>query len=533
VFSAAIATVVVVWGITPSQAGIFATDTIVIRNSTIPFTRSTSYTPLSQQKDSLSSQSAESVAAIMWLNETLPPFMTPDFVLAPFGPLETGFGNQTSELWTGFTQRYSVNISCEEPIPWNNTVTGIMSINNTWGCSFMLPPARTLPSTNDSKVFDTLYVGYSNADGTADYYLGASGICPKNESNTFLIQWSKALIPIPQYNSLLDAEKNAHANITTRWCRSTYYAQDVTATVSMPDRSIVSYRTLSDPRPLPADMFNSTDFEAAMSMGHDDLATRTDFPTALWPNQQSFLANTPLNLAYLPKMTPFALGSFQRPMDEYLDPDVLDQSYQAAYRLLFARHMSDVLSSDPDQNSITAGQYQYTTQAIILVPAFTYVVTSFLALTVVLAMTLLYGSWVRALQLHSDPATISSAMSLVAGDEHLLDEFKCLDKVSTVELDEVLARKRFKLSKQDDYNSSRLILLQDDRTSRTNTSKSLTKYSEKGDGNLVNGVQPLEFKLRTGAVFFSIQILLFAFVPVLFWVTSRGNGTPFALSTPF
>jgi hypothetical protein len=488
----------------------------------VPFARSTNYLKLSQQKDSLSSQSATSVAAIMWLNETLPPFMTYDFVLAPFGPVKQEPSVQNSEIWSGMTQLYSANISCEEPVSWNNS--GIASINSTWGCSFQLPPARTLPSTNDSKIFDTLYVGYSNVDGTADYYLGAQGICPLNASNTFLIQWSKALIPIPQYNALPGNEKDAHANVTTRWCRSSYYVQDVKAEVIMPGRAVLSYSSLSDPRPLPADMFNSSDFEAAMSMGNDDLGTRTDFPTALWPNQESFLANTPLNMAYLRKMTPFAIGSFQVPMDEYLDPSVLDQSYQAAYRLLFARHMSDVLSSEIDKEAISTGFHQYTTQAIILVPVFTYVVTAFLALTVLLAVALAYYSWVRDLRLHSDPATISAAMSLVADDERLLTAFKSLDKASPTELEEILAEKRFKLTKSEKFTSSRLILHQDNQTVRTDSFESLPEAEDEVNGNLVKGVQPLEFKLRTGLVFFSMQIVLFALIPVFVWATSTGNG---------
>jgi hypothetical protein len=534
VFSASIATVLVFWGITPSQAGIFATDTSVVRTTAIPFVRSTSYLSLSQQKESLSSQSAHSVAAIMWLNETLQPFMTPEFVLAPFGArdqLDQEIGNRTSEVWSGFTQRYSVNITCEEPVTWNDT--GIISINSTWGCSFLLPPARTLPSTNDSKVFDTLYVGYSNVDGNADFYLGATGICPKNESHTFLIQWSKALIPTPEYNALPADQKDEHANVTTRWCRSTYYVQDVQAAVSMPERAVISYQTLGDPRPLPADLFNSTDFEAAMSMGHDRLATRTDFPTALWPNQQSFLANTPLNLAYLPKMTPFAIGAFQKPMDEYLDSSTLDQSYQSAYRLLFARHMSDVLSSEFDKTAVTTGHSQYTTQAIILVPAFTYVVTGFLALTIFLALILLYSSWVRTLSLHADPATISATMTMVSEDENLLSAFKSLDRSSNLELDEILAQKRFELTKPRDSIPSRLILHQGSQTTRNNTSGTVEKLSKDEDHHLVDGVQPLEFKLRTGFVFFSLQVLLFALIPVFFWATSTGNGTLCTFASPF
>ena len=106
---ASFATVFVFWGLTPSQAGIFASSA-VNRTTTILMAHSTSHLSLAQQAGSLSSQSANSVSSIRWLNETLQPYMTRDAALAPFGPLDTTVSSKEG-LWTGDTWQYFANVS--------------------------------------------------------------------------------------------------------------------------------------------------------------------------------------------------------------------------------------------------------------------------------------------------------------------------------------------------------------------------------------------------------------------------------------
>jgi hypothetical protein len=235
--------------------------------------------------------------------------------------------------------------------------------------------------------------------------------------------------------------------------------------------------------------------------------------------------DTPLNVASLPKMTPFAIGALQRPFDDYLDKTVFEESYQAAYRLLFSRHMVDVLSPSMDGSTIMTGQQQYTSEAIILVPAFTYVVSAFLAVTTSLAAGLLCISHLRPLKLHSDAATISSIMSLVVDDPRILPEFNSSDKASNQELEEYMNDVRFELVSSSNSSAiSRLSLAPGTenirRIGRNRTFDSLLKE----EGNQFLGVQPLEFKLRTGLLFFSVQILLFALIPTLFWAISKNTG---------
>ena len=495
------------------------------QNITTPMARSTNYLSISEQRDTLSAQSAHSVVNIMWLNETLPPFMTRDFMLAPFGPPSDG-PLATAETWTGFTQLFSVNTTCETPIPWIDTLNRTR-VNSTWGCSIPSPPAQISGTTGDgSKIFNALYFGWSNDDGSADHYLNDGQSCPRNESRTFLIQWSKALASNSELSAMTSEEQQAHFNVTNRWCRSNYYMQDVEAVITLPEKHVLSYRPRSAPRSLPVDMFNISDFEAAMNMGHERSTSRTDFPTIKWPDQESFLLNYPLNTAYLPKMAPFAIGVSQKSPDEYLQPATLDASYQSAYRLLFSRQMVNILSTEPNSSTTLTGQRQFTTQAIFLVSAFTYLAEAFLGLTVILACWLLSFSK-RVSRLRSDPSTISAMMSLTADNESLLGSFKSLDQKSNTDLEKIFASRRFRISQDGLDRANQLVL---DQISSDSTSvMEIPEYNSfsrqnSTEENIIRGVQPLEFKNKTGLAFFSLQIALLVVISVFFIFITMQNG---------
>ncbi|CAD0090473.1 unnamed protein product [Aureobasidium vineae] len=97
--------------------------------------------------------------------------------------------------------------------------------------------------------------------------------------------------------------------------------------------------------PLPSDLINITDFEWKL----------------VWQD-------------YLPNLASFALGAYERPVADYLDAETLKNSYQAAYRLLLARKLADVLSTDLDRNKTVLATRRYQTQTVVMVPTFVYVV---------------------------------------------------------------------------------------------------------------------------------------------------------------
>jgi hypothetical protein len=224
-------------------------------------------------------------------------------------------------------------------------------------------------------------------------------------------------------------------------------------------------------------------------------------------------------------MSPFAIGASQKSPEEYLNPSILDASYQSAYRLLFSRQMVNILSTQTNSSSLSTGQRRFTTQAIVLVPAFTYLAEGFLGVTVILACWLLSYSR-RVSKLRSDPSTISALMSLSADDEALLRSFKSMDQESNAYLEKAFASQRFRISQGGPDQNTHLLL---DEPNAISTPQidifGDEKLSRKESfDNIVRGVQPLEFKLKTGLVFFSLQIALFVVISIFFILVLRKNG---------
>lgn len=482
----------------------------------------------------------------MWLNETLQPFMTHDYIFAPFGPLNGLNTTMNSGTWSGQTLKYSVDVTCETPIAW--TKFNIPMINSTWGCQFPVPTPRAVSDDrNATKIFDTLYVGYFNDDGLADYYL-SDGSCPRNETNSFLIQWSKTRDPLAFNGTYAPSaeQQRRNSNTTILYCRSNYHVQEVEAIIRLPNNEILSFKPLGDLQPLPRDIFNTSNFEASMSMGHERFLTRTEFPTANWPDQTVFVENMPINTAYFPKMAPFAIGATQLPLDAYLDPATLGNSYQAAYRLLFSRQLANVLSPTLDADAQGEGHWSYQTQSIVLVPAFTYIVEALLIVATFFAFVIMYNSCARPSKLLSNPATIAATMSLVADDNTLLNKLKGLDQATEEQLRMHIRNRRFRLvparSSTHCYRIQ-LLDLRGNETLETINDELLAAQRDQLFGSLrkedsdnvskVDAIQPTEFSLRIGLAFLVTQITLFVLIAGLYLRILRSNGLPLPSSNQF
>jgi hypothetical protein len=74
----------------------------------------------SQQKDLMGIGYAQSVYGILNLNDTLQPFTTLDYALAPF--TAPGLADGQNSTWTVNTTLYSLDLQCEEP---ENTVANL------------------------------------------------------------------------------------------------------------------------------------------------------------------------------------------------------------------------------------------------------------------------------------------------------------------------------------------------------------------------------------------------------------------------
>lgn len=196
VFWASLAVVLVTWGLVPTQAGIFSV-TQSTRTTSVAFNVSTAFVPADRQVQTLSFRYAQSTYAIATLNETLPPFMAPNYTLSPFVPAQSAsfdangpeFSGQAT--WTAPTTMFSLDLYCEDASHKANksAFTGTVSSS---GCNFTLGLTGNLTmgenrhhpgDTYAIKKFSAMHVGYEDPDGYAVYSLDQ--YCPKNHSKVF------------------------------------------------------------------------------------------------------------------------------------------------------------------------------------------------------------------------------------------------------------------------------------------------------------------------------------------------------------
>lgn len=526
VLSGSVTMMLIFWGLTPTQSGIFAVRTVTVVEALLG-QQSTAYRPLAQQGN-LSSDYAQSVYNIAWLNETLPPFMSKEFVLSPFGVHDTEDFHGRNSTLTMATTMYSVDVECT-PANLRNT-SGRLTYDSTEGCQFSAPAFRPMGGGDLSKPFDTLYAGYQNQDGFADYYLSSN--CKDSKfSHLFFVRWSK-MSPegIRSANESGNVNPDLVANDTSIFCQATYYHQQVNATISMPSQEVLHTQPLdhSEKSALPADIFNVSSFEWAMASGQEQVALRGDYPITAFPSQQSQLLGMPINLAYIPKMAPFAIATYTRPAQDYLDPETLRKSYESAYRLLFARQLSEILSAEIDYSKdLVNAKRSYITQAVVVVPGFAYAAITMLVLVLLLACGLFATIPRRENKLQYDPATLGALMDLVRGDSTTANIYGTFGDAGTDSLEGGIGDVTFRLSKSPpgNINPARLRLL------RSTASTELTPDDDPMSPLLdapptppKQGIRPFEMKLVSGAVFLTLQVAAIITFTVLFIRAKTSNG---------
>ncbi|KAF2179852.1 hypothetical protein K469DRAFT_730476 [Zopfia rhizophila CBS 207.26] len=519
VFWASTAVVLVTWGLVPAQASIFGTNK-VSRTFPTSFALSTSFLPASQQESSLTLRYAQSVYGIIWLNETLPAYMSRNYTLAPFKALGNDADTRSSGTWTATTQLYSLDLQCEEA---TQTTTDTFPIyNSSNGCSWSLglngnaTIGDNESSLNSSflvtKAFSGTYVGYWNDIGFADYSLGGS--CPAEANHIFYAAFTR------------NKEKKADPpnNMTAIFCQPFYYSRDINATVDISSRSPRDIVPLGPKRQLDPEMFNTTVFESQLNSGMGKRGVRGALPIKNMPSYVERLESTNMSMmsgsAAIHPMATQAVAAGNRPLADYLDPKILGESYETAYRLLFVRAMADVLDGNFSSTKQTFGQRELTSQAVILVPVFTISVQVLLGLVSISALALLYLSVTRDRKLRSDPSTIASVMSLVADNQPLLENFENLDCCTMEGIEETLQHKRFELVSDDVRTGIAEISLGaptvdgDNLPARQDSQKDIAKP-----------VRPVEFRLLMAVPFVGLHVVLAVILGVLF-IKSQPNGLP-------
>ncbi|KAF2455493.1 hypothetical protein BDY21DRAFT_66539 [Lineolata rhizophorae] len=526
VFWASSAIVLVFWGLTPSQAGIFATKTIT-QNVTEPMLVSKSFLPVSDQ-DKLDSTYAYSVFGMTWLGEDEPSYMTRELALSPFRSNASSFENSINETWTATIPGYGADVTCEPARVDNWTDAGSLAWFSSSGCQVPMPFGTDGNDTMGRRELDQIrkytgfYAGYDNEDGMASYYLAT--YCPKNASNTFLATFTQNKIH----------EEDSPKRPTAVFCELEYYEQDIETTVLLPDDKVIATTPKGPKRVVPEEMFSRTTFEAQTNARRQRQQVRGEMPIPTWPDQGDRMSDMNITLDWLGigihYMVGIAVGSYPRPLEDYLDPTTLGNAFGSAYKMLFARLMVDILDGNFTEMETVDGVRETTIQAVVVVPAFTYLSEVLLAAVASLAAALLFLSWTRPRKLHSDPATIAAMMSLTADSDDLLRHFDRLDTSTDEEIGKAIGKKRFKL----EYDGKKSVMVQVPSDDEENATDELadSRFSSaiKGIRSALpmksqekQGIRVMELRTVTAVVFCSTLFLLIIGLAVLF-TKARPHG---------
>ncbi|ORX97178.1 hypothetical protein BCR34DRAFT_607381 [Clohesyomyces aquaticus] len=325
--------------------------------------------------------------------------MTRKYTLAPFKASNTSPNTlePMEEIWAAQTTLYNMDLNCD----------------NDCGFGLGIEGNDTIGDDADRSSVSKEYTGW----------------LPPGVTHTFYAAYAR------NKNKAEDPGNN----ITAIYCTPFYYSQQVNATIDVATKRPQNVVPLGPKRELDAEIYSTTLFESQLRSSASKKAIRGALPTTSFPSYLERLARTKMSLAGMA----FAAG--KQPAERYLDHEALGKSYEVAMRLLFLGSMVDVLDQKFSKTTEAAGQREITTQAVMLVPLFTYIVEGLLGLISFAALVLLYNSPMRASRLRSDPSTIASVMSLAADSEPLLLDFQNLDCCTTSEVGLKLRDRRFKL----------------------------------------------------------------------------------------
>jgi hypothetical protein len=370
--------------------------------------------------------------------------MTHEYTLAPFTPSSSDDvqteGANVGE-WTVATTMYGLDLHCEPAMGPSDTANARW--NSTTGCylatgfsgNFTQGEGKGIMPTKEFSATCVGYWGTSISSASIDE-------CPPERNHTFFAGFTR--------NKL--RKEDPPQTPTGIFCEPFYYQQDVIATVDSNSNRPTKVTPQGDKLQLPADMFNTTWLEMMMNGGSSGVVVRGDtMPDSGTPSWYGQMIGTNVSFDYTTQpMAAMAIVSGNRPLEEYLDSKVLAESYEKAWRLLFARGMTDALRVQGADANLLDGNRTVTTNAVVLEPTFTYIVEGLLAVVSILASVLLWVSNSRTTALSCNPKSLASVMSLVADNEALLAEFARLDCSTLEQLQEAVQQKTYKLVDEDD-----------------------------------------------------------------------------------
>ncbi|KAF1996249.1 hypothetical protein P154DRAFT_566157 [Amniculicola lignicola CBS 123094] len=489
VLCTSLSTVLLTFGVIPIQAGIFS-STQVSRTVKADFVLSANTLHVSNQSTGYTG----SVYNIATFNETLPPYMTRDYVLRPFTAIEDDTTLNTT--WTAQTTLYSLDLNCTRP----KTRQVVLGPENSEldfeqdGCRLRIQRFYHYP---DLQPFFALQRG-RDGDGRLERFTDV--VCNPYR-HMFLIAYVRS----------------DPFEATSLFCDILYYEQSVQAIVAKNSKTPLDFRPLGPKRALSPNVFNIPTFERAISL---DISPRAAGALPVVPSLDDSwkkIAND--NMIKLANLT------CGRPVIDFMNPNDLADCYSRAFRLFFARAMTVVLEPNFNNTTSIEGDTTMTTEAVVVQQVFTHVAQGLLALVSISAVTLMVFTFYRGGnlfcdRLFSDPGTIASVMSLSSDNDDLLAKMQDLDHCAMGQIEDELKSSRFELLDVG-YHTEHTLMSGQSTSSDSNS----TQGHEKVPKAITDTVRPLEFHLGVAVLFVGFFATLIVTLAVLY-VKSRLNGLP-------
>ncbi|KAL5630069.1 hypothetical protein BROUX41_001675 [Berkeleyomyces rouxiae] len=339
--------------IVPLQSAAISTETVnVVRKSLATTTKD--FIPIGSQSPNLDQSVLYTLYTSTWLNQSLPPFTTETYSLVPFDiqlddiDNATPMGNLTStttKIWTNLTctpAEHDILYPRPNSMSW---------YSNGYGCNV----TNMTLETSSPGTYRFWWIAYQDSP-YASYSLKPYGNdCPVSVGeHLFLLSWSHRSRITPQ---------DFVANYM--FCESSYYTQEVEATVSYPGFAPLSYAPIGELQRLDDKIFNISAFEYLVGSGvlMDDQPR--DFLLSHYIEQYPQVLGLYEDvMSPIDTMVGFALGrNKDLSIDAYEDTGILAEAFTGAQRSLFAISVSHLLSQNTSQKSREA-EYKFATGAI-------------------------------------------------------------------------------------------------------------------------------------------------------------------------
>ncbi|KAF2003933.1 hypothetical protein P154DRAFT_572394 [Amniculicola lignicola CBS 123094] len=318
------------------------------------------------------------------LNETLPPYMTMEYTLAPFKP--TASTNVSSGNWSSST----VLQRCGTDLDLTGLNVDYYSAAKGSGFAEDQYPVRFVPN----------------------WIL----LCSTDSPHTFF-----ATI-VRDRRSM----RNPLSRPTAMFCSPHYFSEKVWATVDIESKTPRNIKSNGVKLELDPHIFNTAHFEQAVSNVVDLETVVTGAKMPSWKMfdlmkrlQNESLAAVDKDFGTVPPLLPMPFAS-------------KGAHFRTISTLGILHTMTEVLGGNFTTSTLVMGEVWRPLETFLLHPLFTHIVQVLLGIvsTLTLTLSLLYARTQRGEELQFDPSTIASNMPLVADNESLLERLVSLDSLN-------------------------------------------------------------------------------------------------------